>query len=348
MTNRTLIVSILLYLVSLCGLQAQITDSTRIWNKALKGKLSVNDRVRYLNKVAACYWYVNTDSARFLSERYIEIGLRDSSVRYMTLAGVLKDSLVNRAGRDNMDELEMKYKSSLQDQQLKLLQSEKENERRRSVIIFISSTFLLVILMLVTIMFWLRQKRLRIINRSAITSKKLAENEVLLKEVEMEKLGLQKLLDEQEIARLNSDLHKKQQDMVFKSLMKANTNNVLKTVTESLSRFSIHLSRKKEQEEFNQMIFQLGKGLTSSPLDDFEQLFKDLHPSFYSNLCAACTGLSQNDLKLCAFIRLNLSSKDIASIINLSLSSIETGRSRLRKKLGLDAGDSLTSFLMNF
>jgi len=39
---------------------------------------------------------------------------------------------------------------------------------------------------------------------------------------------------------------------------------------------------------------------------------------------------------------------DIANIINLSLSSIETGRSRLRKKPGLDTGDSLTGFLMKF
>jgi hypothetical protein len=287
-------------------------------------------------------------SARFLSDHYLEIGLRDSSVHYMALSGVLKDSLVNRAGRENMDELEIKYKSSLRDQQLKLLQSEKENERRRSVIIFISSTFLLVILTLITIMLWLRQKRLRIQHQVVVTSKKLADNEILLKESEMEKLRLQNLLDEQEIARLNSDLEKKQQDIVFQSLMKANTNNVLKSVTESLSRFSKHLSRKKEQEEFNQMIFQLGKGLTSSPLEDFEHLFKELHPSFYSNLCAVSPGLSQNDLMLCAFIRLNLSSKDIANIINLSLSSIETSRSRLRKKLGLDAGDSLTGFLMKF
>ena len=197
-------------------------------------------------------------------------------------------------------------------------------------------------------MLWLGQKRLRIQHQVVLTSKKLADNEILLKESEMEKLRLQHLLHEQEIVRLNSDLDQKQQDIIFQSLMKANTYNVLQSVTERLTHFSIHLSRKKEQEEFRQLISNMGKGLDSSPLEDFERLFKELHPSFYSNLCSACTDLSQNDLLLCALIRLNLCSKDIASIINLSLSSIETGRSRLRKKLGLDAGASLTGFLMKF
>ena len=55
--------------------------------------------------------------------------------------------------------------------------------------------------------------------------------------------------------------------------------------------------------------------------------------------------LKKNDLKLCAYLKMGLSSKEIASLLNTSLRSIETARYRLRKKLGLEGGANLTSFL---
>ena len=55
--------------------------------------------------------------------------------------------------------------------------------------------------------------------------------------------------------------------------------------------------------------------------------------------------LKKNDLKLCAYLKMGLSSKEIASLLNTNLRSIETARYRLRKKLGLEGGANLTGFL---
>ena len=56
---------------------------------------------------------------------------------------------------------------------------------------------------------------------------------------------------------------------------------------------------------------------------------------------------TNNDLRLCAYLRLNLSSKDIAPLLNISLSSVEIKRYRLRKKMKLSHGEGLTEHLLS-
>ena len=57
--------------------------------------------------------------------------------------------------------------------------------------------------------------------------------------------------------------------------------------------------------------------------------------------------LTNNDLRLCAYLRLNLSSKDISPLLNISLSSVEIKRYRLRKKMNLSHNEGLTDHLLS-
>jgi DNA-binding CsgD family transcriptional regulator len=68
---------------------------------------------------------------------------------------------------------------------------------------------------------------------------------------------------------------------------------------------------------------------------DFLKKVKNIHPE-----------LTSNDLRLCAYLRLNLSSKEIAPLLNISLRSVEVKRYRLRKKMNLPHEDSLTDYIM--
>jgi len=69
---------------------------------------------------------------------------------------------------------------------------------------------------------------------------------------------------------------------------------------------------------------------------DFLKKIKETHPS-----------LTPNDLKLCVYLRLNLSSKEIAPMLNISPQSVEIKRFRLRKKLELDHTQNLTEYILN-
>lgn len=81
---------------------------------------------------------------------------------------------------------------------------------------------------------------------------------------------------------------------------------------------------------------------------EFQKRFEDVHKDFYEKLLIAFPDLSPAEIKLAAFIKLGLSSKEIAALTNTSTGSIEVSRSRLRKKLNLNKSDNLTNFLFLF
>jgi DNA-binding CsgD family transcriptional regulator len=106
------------------------------------------------------------------------------------------------------------------------------------------------------------------------------------------------------------------------------------------------MPRKKDQDEFRQVISEIGFSVRSDATGDFDNLFRQMHHEFYDRLLEACPQLSKAELQVCALLRLNLSSKDIAQIISLTPASIDVTRSRIRKKLGLEPSMNLTNYLI--
>jgi preprotein translocase subunit SecY len=73
--------------------------------------------------------------------------------------------------------------------------------------------------------------------------------------------------------------------------------------------------------------------------------FSEVHPSFFSKLKENSAELTQYDLKHCAYIRMNLSTKEIGRILNISERSVQTARYRIKKKLNLLPQEDLTDFI---
>lgn len=81
--------------------------------------------------------------------------------------------------------------------------------------------------------------------------------------------------------------------------------------------------------------------------NDFNTYFESINKNFYSKLKTEYPDISPNDLKICALIKLNMSIKEMAVILNISPDSVKTARYRLRKKLQLDTEDNLTDFILS-
>jgi len=79
----------------------------------------------------------------------------------------------------------------------------------------------------------------------------------------------------------------------------------------------------------------------------FETYFDEVHEEFFKKLKEQYPVLTPNDLRICAFIRMNLTTQEIAAILNISYRGAEISRYRLRKKLGLDRSTNLSTFLTN-
>ena len=100
------------------------------------------------------------------------------------------------------------------------------------------------------------------------------------------------------------------------------------------------------QNIIDETIDELRRSTNENTWDNFLIHFEKVHELFFSNLSLICDNLTLNDKRLSAFLRLKMTTKEIASITNVNIRSVEMARHRLRKKLGIhDSNISLSSFL---
>jgi len=128
-------------------------------------------------------------------------------------------------------------------------------------------------------------------------------------------------------------------------------NNVKKIVEEKnkeLVTSTLKLIKKdkilKSDEEVEKMIYHIANNKDQN-WEEFEARFVCVNSEFYQKLYERFPDLTQGDKKLCALIKLNFSSKEIAGLLNMSVNSVHTSRSRLRKKLDLDRTVNLTEYI---
>ena len=89
--------------------------------------------------------------------------------------------------------------------------------------------------------------------------------------------------------------------------------------------------------------------IMNNDVADFEVFFSNfekLYPNFKASVYELAPNITSNELKLCAFLRLNLSSKEISNLLNITPESVNKARYRLRKKLNLVANDDLVTFIL--
>ncbi len=158
---------------------------------------------------------------------------------------------------------------------------------------------------------------------------------------------------EAEIARLRNE--KLQAEIDFKTKELANTTMHLVQKSELLNTLRQELKKitktdhmpEQAQKELKRLIKVLEK---DASLDDdwerFAMYFDSVHSDFLQRLQEQFPHLSPNDYKLCAYLRMNLSTKEIASLLNISVRGVEASRYRLRKRLGIPKNANLTEFLM--
>ena len=116
---------------------------------------------------------------------------------------------------------------------------------------------------------------------------------------------------------------------------------------EFLSDIKNELNYLKDTNEIRSIIKLIDKNITNN--DDwklFEEAFNNADKDFLNKIKTRHVDLSPNDLKLCAYLRLNLSSKEIAPLLNISPKSVEVKRYRLRKKMQLDHHVNLTNYIL--
>ena len=170
--------------------------------------------------------------------------------------------------------------------------------------------------------------------------------EALKAEQEITNLQNEKL--EAENQRNKLELDNKTSELASIAMQMTYKNELLTQVKQKLSKVTQTMIHTESKHQVESLIKTLEKDLVGT--DDWEKFelhFDQVHQDFIKKLRKNYPELTPKDLKLCAYLRMNLASKEIAPLLNISIRGVEISRYRLRKKMYLSREVNLTEFLMN-
>ena len=153
--------------------------------------------------------------------------------------------------------------------------------------------------------------------------------------------------------QLASDLNNKSRELASSTMNLIRKNEILIDLKNELTKIVSALPATDDGKATSKKLSKVVAAINDNIEHDddwmkFEQNFDTIHQDFMKRLGETYKGLTISDKKLCAYLKMNLVSKDIAPLLNISVRGVEIGRYRLRKKLGLDRDTNLTDFLQNF
>jgi DNA-binding CsgD family transcriptional regulator len=250
-------------------------------------------------------------AAGILQGYYLAAGRIDSAYKYAMISNAEKDTISNEHASARLALLEMEYNYD------KKVKEENLRQQRKDFI-----TIILVILA---------------ISALITTILALSRQIVKTKNIRLEK---KQLADEVEY---------KNKELAINVMNLLKKNEFLVDHTNRLIEIQQKATEEQVKTDILQLINNLQRGSGEEIWDEFELRFKQVHSGFYEKLLSKYPELSSNELKLCALLRLNLTTKEICELTGQRPASLDVARSRLRKKLGLTSSQtSLVSFLSQF
>lgn len=257
--------------------------------------------------------------SKSLSSFHDQIGNKDSAFVYLSQSKMYEDSLNLKNTAENLLKEELLSEFRAEKNQIQRLYGKNKN-------LLITS---ILGLLMVSIVFYIR----------AIFVRKNLEKA----ELEREKISqvAEKTLKETVI--LKRKVENSQKELTLASMQAIQKDEMFKSLTKNLSKNDIR------KEDITKILNGLKTGQMRNTLSDFEIRFSGVYVGFFEKLIEEYPILTQNDRRLSAFLKLQLTTKEITVITGQSIRAIEIGRTRLRKKLNLTNSEiNLYDFFVDY
>lgn len=258
--------------------------------------------------------YMVTKVSMELSQLYELQSNYEKAYYYHLQYKLLQDSLESVQNTEKITNQEMKLLFS-HEQELSKIEQQKSNLK------YFSLVMALLTLLIIIVIFY---TRLKIRLKPSI--------------IEAENLELEQTV-------LRDKLDFKNRELTTNLIYLVKKNELINVISAKLQKAKENF-RKENRNKIQEIIFFLQSNVDQNLWQEFEERFQEIHKDFYTKLDKVNPNLSDNDKRLCTFVRLNLSTKEIAGITHQNLNSIEVSRTRLRKKLNITNTDiNLHNFL---
>ncbi|MEZ5197267.1 MAG: tetratricopeptide repeat protein [Bacteroidales bacterium] len=252
-------------------------------------------------------------TSQYLSRLYEETRRPVKALGYAKKFKNYSDSLSKDENIKKITQLEMQFNfdKKLKEQEIEQSRIASRQKRKELIYIMISSSIFLALIILF-LLFRLQRFKVKKIN---------LEKKTLL-----------------------YDLDYKNKELTTNVMYLLKKNEFIMNISDKLkkSRYDFKPDNRKIVDD---IIKELEHSTTDDVWKDFEVRFQEVHADFYKKLVKQFPDLSPNELKLCAFLRLNMSTKEISTITFQSHKSISMARFRLRKKMGIENSENLVTYL---
>jgi len=214
----------------------------------------------------------------------------------------------------------------------------------KSIVAFI--VYLGIVITSIIMLIWGVRKRIEIANRKERLKQLKAYNE---KEQEYIR---QALVSEKEIVtmkneRLRIEMIQRDKELANQAMSLVRKNEFLGKIRTDLQNLKKSTHDDNVNEKILSVISKINKDIDHNKQREvFETAFDEVHEEFLNKLKSKYPTLTPTELRMCAYLKMNISTKEIAPLMNISVRGVEICRYRIRKKLGIDRTTNLTSLLI--
>ncbi len=286
------------------------------------------------------------NALKLQSKVLMEKGRENDALAAATEAMGIQDSIVNVKAKNWVSKYQLNYEFGKKEKELELIEAEAE---RKQLIWILGSIGLALFLILVLLLARsrvarLNQKNLLLEKEQSLIHLRLEKNFADQKRMK-EEHEIREKISIMERENLQNELDYKNRSLMSTVMSVSNQNEQMRELADLLDRTSSlpesemapALANAKKLIQ-NQMNLQ----------NDWETVklhFEEVHPNFFSKLSKASSSLNSSDLRMCAYLVLDLSPKEIANILNITPASIRKRKQRLKEKLNIDKDLDLNEWL---
>jgi len=281
------------------------------------------------------------ETYRTLADVYLILNDSAKAVQLLLDYEIINDSLNLQENKDALNRLLSVYEIELlKKEKLELEQTNQINKLTvaKQRIAIASAAF--IVLLLTLLIF--------VMNRKFKSDK---EKERLLNQQKELMLAYEKEQFEQQRLKMEQEIDFKNRQLTTQTLTQAANNEFKITIVQELGEIKKMTgieTPKTVNSRIDKLMISIKQASDNYLSEDFKTYFDSVHPSFYENLLKTHPDLSANDIRLCSFLKMGLSTKEIASLTFREIRSVESARNRLRKKLQLDAEANLNLYMTDF
>ncbi len=254
-----------------------------------------------------------------LANLYKENNLYQQAFQYQDSLLLAKDSLSHL--NDNSRVENMQVRLALIDSEKKLEENKSKQKSERAIFIFV--------LIIALILIWVLRIQLKTNRQKRSFELEKEKNEKLLLEKQLKEQETLALLEQE---RLNNEIDAMNRQLTAKVLLQSNRNELIGEIIDKLS----GVSDPGESIELESIIRQLKQQMKeSTDWDSFLAYFEQINPAFLSLLKEKHSDLTANDIRLLSYIYINLDTKEISKLLNITTDHCRKKKQRLAKKMNL-------------